>query len=287
MPRIGLKLDYKFAEDPNYRKLYGELDILKFLYKLGVRALETPVGPEMEEEEITEHIKLCTGAGLNLSFHPYSESRAANPTHFSLEDKNICRVFHETIFRLADYAASLQQFETVVNIHPAAGHIKFDRDELLEKSIEFFHWAKSWCRANATRVIPVAELQIKPNVDEDIRRLGDNYDELLEIVRHTAVRICWDFGHAYMNTKRFGGPLYPPDELLPHITHVHCHDADAEDHRPLEYDNVPWKDFLTTLLDIGFDGTIILEIPPQSFLSANGLNSLIGSVNSLLRMIEK
>jgi sugar phosphate isomerase/epimerase len=90
-----------------------------------------------------------------------------------------------------------------------------------------------------------------------------------------------------MNTKRFGDPLYPPDELIPHITHVHCHDANDEDHHPLEYGNVPWKNFLTMLLDAGFDGSIILEITPQSFLSANGLNSLIDSVNTLARIIKK
>jgi sugar phosphate isomerase/epimerase len=287
MPRIGLKIDYKFDEDPYYKKLYGERNILDFLYKLGIRALETPVGPEMDKEGLAEHIKLCTKVGFNLSFHPHSEAREANPTHFSLETGNRCRIFHEAIFRLTDHATRLQQFETVVNIHPAAGHIKFDRDELLEKSVEFFNWAIDWCRANTPQVTPVAELQIRPNREEDIRRLGDNYGELLHIARHTDVGICWDFGHAYMNTKRFGDPLYPPDELIPHITHVHCHDAKDEDHQPLEYGNVPWKHFLAILLGVGFDGSIILEITPQQFLSANGLNSLIGSVNSIIRIIEK
>ncbi len=262
-----MKIDYKFNENPCYKELYGERDILDFLYKIGIRALETPVGPEMDENGITEHINRCIRSGFSLSLHPYTEMGEANPAHFSPGSENACKIFHESVLLLADTAAHLQGVEAVVNIHPAAESIKYDRSELLDRSTEFFGWAQDWCRAKALHVRPVAELQIRPNRDEPIQRLGDRYSELLEIAKQTGIGICWDFGHAYMNSKRFSDPLYPPDELIRYITHVHCHDASDDDHQPLGTGKVPWEDFLDILLRAGFDGTIILEVtPPQFYL---------------------
>ena len=126
------------------------------------------------------------------------------------------------------------------------------------------------------------ELQISPNADEPRQRIGDTYDELLEVAERSGVDACWDFGHAYWNTRRYGWPLYPPEALLPHIRHVHCHDVfGGEDHQPLVYGAVPWRDFLTLLTDHGFDGRVILEVPPTEFPKAGGLQSLLDSVQAL------
>ena len=126
------------------------------------------------------------------------------------------------------------------------------------------------------------ELQISPNADEPRQRIGDTYDELLEVAERSGVDVCWDFGHAYWNTRRYGWPLYPPEALLPHIRHVHCHDVfGGEDHQPLVYGAVPWRDFLTLLTDHGFDGRVILEVPPTEFPKAGGLQSLIDSAQAL------
>lgn len=285
MRRIGLKLDRDFKVSPSYKELYGGHDILKFLYKIGVRTLETPVGPETNQDELFEHIRECIAAGFIISLHPYTERQAENPAHFSLEENNPCKIFHQAIFQVCNKSAQLQQTEAVVNIHPAAEHIQFSRKGMMEKSIAFYKWANYWCQDNAPMVKPVAELQIGPNKEEDIRRIGDCYDELLEIATKTNVGICWDFGHAFMNTLRFDVPLYPPDELIKHISHVHCHDVSFEDHQPLIHNKVPWQNFLEILSKNNFKGTIILEVIPQNFLSAGGLVSLTGSIKSIKKVI--
>jgi len=70
--------------------------------------------------------------------------------------------------------------------------------------------------------------------------------------------------------------------LLSHIRHVHCHDVfGGEDHQPLVYGTVPWRDFLTLLTEHGFDGRVILEVPPTEFPKAGGLQSLIDSAQAL------
>jgi sugar phosphate isomerase/epimerase len=284
---IGLKLDVGFSHDEVYRRLYGDREILPFLRELGFDAVETPVGPETPTDELREHIARCVGAGLKVSLHPYSEGTLANSLYFAPDENNPCRRMHQRFFTLAAEAARLAQYPTIVNIHGAAGTDKDPREFLVERTIAFFTWAGQWCRENAPQVGVTVELQISPNADEPCQRIGDKYEELLEIVQRTnpapaEAGVCWDFGHAYWNTRRYGWPLTPPETLLPHIRHVHCHDVSGgEDHQPLVYGAVPWRDFLKLLRDHGFDGRVILEVTSSEFVKAGGLQSLIDSVQAL------
>ncbi|MCU0916473.1 MAG: sugar phosphate isomerase/epimerase [Planctomycetes bacterium] len=279
---IGLKLDVGFSHDDTCRGLYGTRDIPPFLRELGFDAVETPVGPETQADELREHIARCVDAGLKVSLHPYSEGTIFNVAYFSPRQDNPCRQLHERFLVLAAEAAHRQQYPTVVNIHGAAGTDKDPRRQLLDRTIAFFTWAGQWCRQNAPDVSVTVELQISPNTDEPRQRIGDKYEELLEIAPAGDVGVCWDFGHAYWNTRRYGWPLHPPEALLPHIRHVHCHDVHGgEDHQPLVYGLVPWREFLRLLRDHGFDGRVILEVPPTEFPKAGGLQSLLDSIQAL------
>lgn len=278
---IGLKLDIGFAHEDVYRRLYGSRDILAFLKELGFGAVETPVGPETDMNRLREHIACCTGAGLKVSLHPYSEASIFNPLYFSPEAENPCRELHERFFAIAAEAARMQQFPTIVNVHGAAGGKDDAREHLLSQSIAFFTWAGQWCRDNAPQVGVTVELQISPDPGEPRQRIGDTYAELLNVASQGNVGVCWDFGHAYWNTRRFGWPIQPPEALLKRIVHVHCHDACNEDHQPLVHNAVPWREFIKLLRDHGFDGRIILEVPPDQFLRAGGIQSLIDSAKAL------
>jgi sugar phosphate isomerase/epimerase len=281
---IGLKLDIGFAQDQTYRRLYGSRDILPFLKELGIGAVETPVGPETDSHRLREHIACCTGAGLKISLHPYSEASIFNPLYFSSDADNPCRELHERFLSLAAEAARMQQFPAVVNIHGAAGGSDDARAHLLSQSIAFFTWAGQWCRDNAPQVNVTVELQISPDPGEPRQRIGDTYAELLEVAKQSNVGVCWDFGHAYWNTRRYGWPITPPEALLKRIVHVHCHDALNEDHQPLVHNTVPWREFIKLLCEHGFDGRVILEVPPDSFLRAGGIQSLIDSAKALKKV---
>ncbi len=284
---IGLKLDIGFERDEMCRRLYGDREILPFLRELGIEAVETPVGPETQTDVLKEHITRCVDAGMKVSLHPYSEASLFNPAHFSPEPDNPCRELHERFLSLAAEATRLQQHPSVVNLHAAAGTSADSRQHLIDRSIAFFTWAGQWCRRNAPDVCVTVELQISPSAGVPQQRIGDTYAELLEIATRSQVGACWDFGHAYWNTYRYGRPLYPPDALIPHIRHVHCHDAHGEDHQPLVHHAVPWKDFIGILMDHGYDGRIILEVPPSEFLKAGGISSLADSVRALQDWIRQ
>jgi sugar phosphate isomerase/epimerase len=278
---IGLKLDVGFSQDEICRSLYGPREILPFLRELGVELAETPVGPETQPDVLRDHIARCVDAGLQVTLHPYSEGTIFNPAYFAESPDNPCRLLHERFFTLAAEAAQRQQAPTLVNIHGAAGTGADARRHLLNRSIAFFTWARIWCRNNAPDVNVTVELQISPNADGPKQRIGDRYEELAKIAGKSDVRVCWDFGHAYWNTHRYGWPMQPPLKLLPRIGHVHCHDVREGDHEPLIYNTVPWRDFVKLLIESGFDGRIILEVPPCSFLEAGGLETLIASVQAL------
>jgi sugar phosphate isomerase/epimerase len=284
---IGLKLDIGFAQDEVYRQLYGGREVLGYLTGLGVEAVETPVGPETRMEQLREHVARCVDAGLKVSLHPYSEGSVCNPAFFSGEGENPCRDLHERFLELAAETTRLQRYPTVVNLHGASDALVDSRRSLVDRSVSFFRWAGEWCRRNAPEVAVTVELQIGPNGDGPRQRVGDNYAELLEVSTAGDVPACWDFGHAYRNAHRFGQPLYPPPELLARVGHVHCHDVHGDDHQPLLYNVAPWRDFLKRLIEGGFDGRIILEVPPSEFLRAGGLETLTTSVKELRAWVQQ
>lgn len=283
---IGLKLDIGFSHEREYRRLYGRRDVLAYLRELGVGAVETPVGPDTEVEELKEHIARCVDAGMKVSLHPYSEETECNPAFFAADGENPCRDMHERFFAVAAEAAQLQAYPTLVNLHSAAGATDESRQKLVDRSVAFFTWAGDWCRRNAPQVTVAVELQISPSQRELRVRIGDNYDELLAVAERSGVIACWDFGHAFRNADRYGGPLFPPPALVKRIGHVHCHDADGDDHRPLIYGTVPWRDFIRLLIGNGYDGRIILEVPTSEFLLAGGISTLAASVAALRAYIR-
>jgi sugar phosphate isomerase/epimerase len=152
--------------------------------------------------------------------------------------------------------------------------------------VRFFSWAKEWCLENAPGAKPVIELQFSPWPQETIQRIGDLYEEIAEIADRANVGVCWDVGHAYMNAARFNLPLYPPEALWSRIVHIHCHDVDEIDHHPLVFDRVPWDGMLGRALERGFDGTVILEVPPQNYLAAGGLSALTRSIDKIKAVSE-
>ncbi|MEW6443010.1 MAG: TIM barrel protein [bacterium] len=291
--RVGFKLDIGFQNDDACRRLFGPRDPLETLRAWGAGAVESALGPETDFEEALLHVRRCLAQELRVSFHPYTEGTPHNPAWFSEEDSqeesDPCRRLHERVFRLAAEAARLQQTAAIVNIHAAAASCEIPRSTLAERSVRFFRWAARWSARHAPGVRPVAELQIRPDPAERIHRIGDHYPELIKVVRAGGVRACWDFGHAFMNARRFGLSLDPPAGFLDEVGHVHCHDVeDREDHRPLSAGQVPWPRFLEALLDRGFRGTVILEVPVRNFLgpAGGGFASLEESVRRLVSFVR-
>jgi sugar phosphate isomerase/epimerase len=283
--KIGIKLDCNVPKSAHGRALFGDCDIPLRLRSLDVEAVEIAIEIDTDLRDVIEHAHACCQSGLTVSLHPYTEFSPCNSAYFEKCESH-CRKFHSRVFAAAAEIARHQKARVVVNIHAAAGSGDDDRRTLVNRSIEFFKWAKEWCRENVPRVRPVVELQFRPYAGENIIRIGDSYQELYEIVEASGVDACWDFGHAYMNAHRYELPAAPPDHLLSRIAHIHCHDVADSDHHPLVHDRVPWKVFLQAAVGAGFDGTVILEVPPDNFLAA-GADSLETSIRRLSNAVSE
>ncbi|MDG5815051.1 TIM barrel protein [Chitinispirillales bacterium ANBcel5] len=286
--RLGIKLDLRFSRSEKLRELFEGRDILNTLFDLGIRAVEIPIGETTDRKRMADHFAKIIESGLVVSIHPYSEGTKFNPLYFSPTPKDPCRLFHEEIFLLALDAAVLQKQRVIVNLHPAAGPASVPRELQLERSAKFFGWSNRWCEEFAQGVIPVAELQIAPNRDEGLFRIGDTFEELEYINSYSSSGLCWDFGHSFLNHIRYATTPLPPPHLIEKIVHVHCHDAlDGVDHMPLLYANSGWEYNLITLRQRGFDGTVILEVPSKNFLKAGGFESVERSVKNLKKVLDQ
>ena len=283
--RIGLKLDLDFDRSDAYQRLFGGGSVPARLQELGIQAVEFPLGPNSDLAEVAGKAHDCRNVGLRVSFHPYTEGHEANPAHFE-GPASLPAMVHQRFFALAA-GLSRDQGETIVNVHPAAAAVDwFSRVELLERSVHFFSWANGWCAQHAPDVRPVAELQVEPEEDEGLIRIGDTPVELARIVEHSGVSACWDVGHSEWNNQRFGTTQHPTEELWKRIAHVHCHDVNEGDHRVLRRGDTHWRRFLRKLSHTDYAGTVVIEVAPHTFLDAGGLSALEESIAAVAEAIS-
>ena len=275
--RIGFKLDVDFDTSVAYQHLLGGGSVPARLKELGVEAVELPIGPNSDLDEVAGKVHQCRRAGLLVSFHPYTEGHEANPANFEGPGSHP-GIIHERFFGLAA-RLSRDQGETIVNVHPAAATAdRASREELLERSVHFFSWANHWCAEHSSDVRPVAELQVAPDEGEGLIRIGDTPDELAQVVERSGVAACWDVGHSEWNNRRFGTNRHPTEQLWKRIAHVHCHDVNQGDHRVLRRGDTHWRRFLQDLSGTDYAGTVVIEVAPETFLDAGGPSALEESI---------
>ncbi len=274
---VGFKLDIDFAGSVAYQRLFGGGSVPIRLKKLGIEAVEFPLGPASDLDEVAAAAHQCRRVGLLVSFHPYTEGLDANPAHFEGPESHPA-IIHARFLGLAAQM-SRDQGETIVNVHPAAATVeRASRVELLERSVHFFSWANVWCAEHSSDVRPVAELQVAPDEGEGLIRIGDTPEELAQVVERSGVGACWDVGHSEWNNRRFGTNRRPTEQLWKRIVHVHCHDVDEGDHRVLRRGDTFWRRFLQDLAETDYAGTVVIEVAPETFLEAGGPQVLEESI---------
>ncbi len=220
------------------------------LRELGLSVLEfglnltAPDWPEMDAL-----IKACHQLGFLLSFHaPFKGPH--NPAGFSGPKRGELESLYAPAMRYAaGFAEEMGPVSLVV--HGAKGNRP--REALRRDTAAFLTWiSQEW-----PDVRPSLELLYR---DENVVKVGDNKPELVELVSGLGlaqVGICWDMGHDARN----GSKPVPPG-FLARVRHVHAHDVspDGKDHCPLVFGNVPYARHLRRLGQVGYGGTIILEV---------------------------
>ena len=138
-------------------------------------------------------------------------------------------------------------------IHAAADH-----PETTGAYLEWLSWGAWTERGSNTRIsleLRTTEGPADHRFDRSIESLGSFLTEL-DLPR---IGMCWDVAHDWENGGRIT-QLSP--RALHWINHVHIHDsrADAAVHAPLDAGSVPWREAVAALKDVGWQGSITLEI---------------------------
>ncbi|MCK4598605.1 sugar phosphate isomerase/epimerase [Candidatus Bipolaricaulota bacterium] len=127
--------------------------------------------------------------------------------------------------------------------------------------------------------------------------------KLLESVGEESVKMCYDFAHSYINSKKFGYDFLRSVQLAkPYIRHAHVNDNFGKGkpesappyieamplgigdlHLPIGWGCIPYEDVFRAMA--GYDGIYILELQERFF--ENGYSMLKGVLQDLREMLER
>jgi len=127
--------------------------------------------------------------------------------------------------------------------------------------------------------------------------------KLLESVGEESVKMCYDFAHSYINSKKLGYDfLRSIQAAKPYIRHAHVNDNFGKGrpesappyieampmgigdlHLPIGWGNIPYEDVFRIMA--GYDGIYILELQERFF--ENGYSMLNEALQDLRDMLER
>lgn len=127
--------------------------------------------------------------------------------------------------------------------------------------------------------------------------------KLIENVGRESIRMCYDFAHSYMNSKKFGYDFLRSIQLAkPYIRHAHVNDNFGKGkpesappyieamplgigdlHLPIGWGTIPYEDVFRVMA--GYDDIYILELQERFF--ENGYSMLKGVLQDLREMLER
>ncbi len=277
---IGIKLYYDYDKRSVYRKIFEGVDTLSYLKKIGFTAIEIPIQPNANLEDVENAAIKFSDMGFLISVHPYANNMNFSQLFFHKRSNNVCHEYFKKVLDGIKYIGSIQGGVTCV-LHGGILNSIGNRPFFLQNSMDFFNWVQTRCTAHVRVVLEIQEQS------SSVTRIADNYEELLHIQAKSGVNLCFDMGHAYKNYLKETDDVRPPAELVKCVKHIHCHDmVGSRDHFPLLYNRIPWQDYVKLFIDNNFDKTIIIEVSPENILEAGGRETLKKSVENLKEVLK-
>ena len=138
---------------------------------------------------------------------------------------------------------------------------------------------------------------------ENIHSSITHLTKLIENVGRESIRMCYDFAHSYINSKKFGYDFLRSIQLAkPYIRHAHVNDNFGKGkpesapsyieamplgigdlHLPVGWGTIPYEDVFRAMA--GYDGIYILELQERFF--ENGYSMLKEVLQDLREMLER
>jgi len=247
-PQLG------FSFHPKWLALTGSAEaFLRPLQEAGMTAVEFTLHPtDLDWEAFPPLIVQCQRLGLHCHFHaPYLDPY--NVAGFSGDARAEIEALYRPAIALAERFAARSDGPTTLVVHGARAADR-SHAQLLQDTTAFVEWLLA---RDAELRIAVENLPCQP----PLVKIGSSRRDLMDIIEAMEtpdVGICWDLGHDVL----LGATLPPTSECLRRVIHVHVHDVDSVgvDHYPLIYGRVPYRTWLRSLVEEGFDGCVTLEV---------------------------
>lgn len=296
MKKFPFDLGFKLPLDWRELQRRGTLpsfdgNVYLLLHHIGFDYIEFSTGSCQSDEEISllrHEADACRENGLRVALHPYLVG-LSNSAFFDIEED--CSAALQCIIHAALITAVSGKPVSVV-LHPAEysyGAAESDMDAarcmLLTRSKAFFAEIERKANEFHPKVQPLVEHQVPPAAGQRLIRIGDTYEELLDVVADTSLKLCWDTGHYILSTERYGQSKQPPDRFLERVGAVHLHNVvDGRDHQPITEHSHQLKEYIRMLQSNNFNGSLTLEYSMEGITSRGKvLEVLEDSVDILFR----
>ena len=294
---FGLKIDLNWGTYKPWRRRYGDAESFAArLSRWGVDFVEIPVGDKTPRDLIFRVGKLYAATGLRLSVHPYLHGELA-PEVF---DEQVAAVGFRDFLQTCQELADLCTATVPVVFHGGLANLEphfTPADRATAAAKKLFAWMSEQVESSFPDLRPQCETQIpyaKDNRHEV--HVGDTYETCLDLVRDSAVGICWDFGHTFASYLYGYHREWPSEEFLSRVGHIHAHDVALEgtwlrDHRPFGSGIGAWREYASLLTGRGFHGGVLFELDLMRFSGYDEVEKMFrrgrDDVEKILRPAER
>lgn len=260
-------------------------EVFPILARSGIRFVEIPCGDSGFPAEVQQAARAAADCGLAVSLHPYFEGRLS-PEVFGEQthaDGMLALLgMAQEVSERSSRPVTMVFHGGLANLEPH--HVPLET--AMQRAREFFRWLDGQLETfPGLQAFSETQMPYSPDRDEKIR-LGETYQQCLELVEGTRIRYCWDFGHTVL-AELFGfNPPEPPPEFIAKVGHLHVHDVSEKpaggyaDHRPLGEGLGRWRQYSRVLRETGYDRRILFEIDlmpyPDPQAAAAALERWIG-----------
>jgi sugar phosphate isomerase/epimerase len=289
---LGFKLNLDWREAQKRGKLPAfDGDLYALLKRSGFDYFEFSTDVCTDEAELADlgrEVQACAACGLGVALHPYV--RIPPYPAGSTEIPEAAEVI-EPILSAASMAAEATDHSAHMILHSAGTSLDSEpadrtdlRKELVHRSKMFFAQLEKRAAEAYPCVRPLVEHHVPPIPEwEPMILIGDTYAELLDVVAHVGLGICWDTGHYIGAILRHGQDEHPPEEFLRRVEGMHLHDVvDGVDHCLISQDSLLVRDYVQTMLARGFRGGMTLEYGSGAINATGSFERVIGDSTRLL-----
>ncbi len=286
--RIGLNI--------HSGRINGDLELLKrdilAIEKAGFDAAEIPVhgvdavvNGQLRERRAKQVKEILTGFDLEYTVHA--------PDVLNLRDFNYPDVHRKVFAASIEFTAAIGAKTFVYH----QGRLKSnDNDVTQEEAREI----------EIDELIDLSKLAKNEGITicvENIHSSITHLMKLLESVGEESIKLCYDFAHSYINSKKLGYDFLRSIQVAkPFIRHTHVNDNFGKGrpessaayieampmgigdlHLPVGWGSIPYEDVFRVMA--GYDGIYVLELQERFF--ENGYSMLKDALGGLRDVLER